>query len=191
LALLLIAVLAILLVVIAAAVLLIDGRPVFYRAERMKDPQNAFILWKFRTMQTVSGDRGASGGHKAARTTRLGRLLRRTHLDEIPQILNILRGDMSFVGPRPPLREYVEQYPEIYASVLKSRPGVTGLASVAFHRHEEWLLKDTKSASETEGIYRRRCIPRKARLDRLYQDRQSRLLDIFVIARTASGFLNH
>jgi len=195
LALVLAAVLAVPAAVIALAILLTDGRPVLYRAERMRSPGEGFLLWKFRTMRGAGGpaERGVSGGDKAARVTRLGRVLRRTRLDEIPQLVNILRGDISFVGPRPPLREYVERFPELYARVLQGRPGVTGLATLVFHGHEERLLAACRSAEETDAVYVRRCVPRKARLDLLYQRARARpwgfCLDLRLIAVTAAGLL--
>ena len=103
----------------------------------MKAPGVPFHLWKLRTMTVVREDSGVSGGDKAARITPVGRFLRRARLDEIPQLWNVIRGDMSFVGPRPPLRLYVERFPALYAEVLKSRPGITGLATLHFHAHEE------------------------------------------------------
>ncbi|WP_146584547.1 sugar transferase [Puniceibacterium confluentis] len=157
-----------LLIGVALAILIKDGRPILYKSKRMTTPDRSFLLWKFRTMTVVSKDSGVSGGHKAERVTATGRFLRRYRLDELPQLWNILRGDISFVGPRPPLRRYVMKYPEIYAEVLKSRPGITGLATMAFHKHEELLLAECRTAQETEEVYCRRCIPRKARLDRIY-----------------------
>jgi len=114
-----------------------QGRPIFYVAERMKSPTETFGLWKFRTMRVVTEDQGVSGAHKTARITPLGARLRAKRLDEFPQLWNILKGDLSFVGPRPPLREYVEKHPELYAPVLQSRPGVTGLPKILCHNHEE------------------------------------------------------
>ena len=105
-----------------------------------------------------------------------GRFLRRSRLDEVPQLWNVLKGDMSFVGPRPPLRLYVERFPELYAKVLQSRPGVTGLATLVFHRHEEKLLAACRSAAETDAVYARRCVPRKARIDLIYQNMLSEWL---------------
>jgi lipopolysaccharide/colanic/teichoic acid biosynthesis glycosyltransferase len=161
-------VLAPLIIGVALLILIRDGRPILYKSKRMSTPNQAFLLWKFRTMTVTSKDSGVSGGHKATRVTQTGRALRRYRLDELPQLWNILRGDISFVGPRPPLRRYVKKYPEIYAEVLKSRPGITGLATMAFHRHEEILLAQCATAQDTEEVYCRRCIPRKARLDRIY-----------------------
>jgi lipopolysaccharide/colanic/teichoic acid biosynthesis glycosyltransferase len=91
----------------------------------MRGPSKPFTLIKFRTMQDAIQNTGVTGGDKTARVTRTGHWLRRWRLDEVPQLINILRGDMSFVGPRPPLRRYVEQFPDLYAHVLKSRPWPT------------------------------------------------------------------
>jgi len=166
-----------------------QGRPIFYVAERMRAPDRPFDLWKLRTMDVVATDAGVSGGDKAARITPTGAWLRRRRLDEFPQLWNILKGDLSFVGPRPPLREYVERYPEIYSEVLKSRPGVTGLASIAFHKHEETLLARCDTRAETDRVYTRICVPRKARLDLAYQRHQSLCLDFDLVFQTIGNLL--
>lgn len=176
--------------VVLAVLALTQGRPFLYAAERMRSPTEAFRLWKFRTMTVVAADAGVSGADKAARITPVGRVLRRFRLDELPQLWNILRGDISFVGPRPPLRAYVERFPEIYAEVLKSRPGVTGLASIHYHRHEEWLLARSHSAEETDRIYCRRCIPAKARLDLIYARQASVCFDLRLIGRTIARMVS-
>ena len=170
--------------IIALVILLRDGRPVFYVAERMKAPGQPFNLWKFRTMRVVRQDSGVSGGDKSGRITATGRFLRRTRLDEMDQLLNVLRGDISFVGPRPPLRRYVEQFPELYGEVLKSRPGITGLATLAYHRTEERLLADCATPEETEVVYTRRCVPAKARLDLIYARNRNICYDIKLMAAT-------
>ncbi|MEO9514959.1 MAG: sugar transferase [Paracoccaceae bacterium] len=161
-----------------------QGAPIFYAAERMKGTQQSFRLLKFRTMTVTESDQGVSGGHKASRITPIGAKLRAKRLDEFPQLWNILKGDISFVGPRPPLREYVEKFPELYAQVLRSRPGVTGLASVRFHRHEERLLARARTQSETESIYTTLCIPKKARLDMIYQRNASMCFDFLILFET-------
>ncbi|SLN21153.1 UDP-glucose:undecaprenyl-phosphate glucose-1-phosphate transferase [Roseivivax jejudonensis] len=169
---------------LALVILVRDGRPVLYRAERMRTPDDGFLLWKFRTMRVAANDSGVSGGDKKARITSTGRFLRRTRLDELPQLWNILRGDISFVGPRPPLRRYVERFPDLYARVLRARPGVTGLATLAFHRTEERLLAACNTAEETEAVYCRRCVPRKARLDMIYARRRSLCFDVKLMFAT-------
>lgn len=171
--------------IIALLVRILDGGPVFYLSERMRALDEPFQLIKFRTMKPAKSNQGVTGGDKSSRLTRTGPFLRRSRLDELPQLVNVLRGDISFVGPRPPLREYVERFPEIYSQVLRSRPGITGLASLNFHHHEEWLLSSCKSAEETDAVYARACVPRKARLDLIYQQHQSICFDLVLMARTA------
>lgn len=161
-----------------------EGRPVFYRAERMATPTRSFRLWKLRTMTGVTGDTGVSGGDKAARITKTGAWLRSKRLDEFPQLWNILKGDLSFVGPRPPLRQYVEAHPKLYGEVLKSRPGVTGLATVSYHKHEAALLARCTTAAQTDAVYSRICIPAKARLDLIYQRHQSMCFDFDLVFQT-------
>ncbi len=161
-----------------------EGRPIFYVAERMREPGRPFWHWKLRTMSIAPHEAGVSGGDKAERITATGRFLRRSRLDEVPQLWNVLRGDMSFVGPRPPLRIYVERFPELYAQVLRSRPGITGLATLAFHRHEERLLAKCRTPAETDSVYARRCVPRKARIDLIYQARRTVWLDLVLMWRT-------
>ncbi len=166
-------------------ILLTDGRPIFYVSERMMTSTRPFTLWKFRTMQTGTEDGGVSGGNKKARVTAIGRWLRRYRLDELPQLWNILCGEMSFVGPRPPLRRYVEKFPDLYAKVLQARPGLTGLATLVYHRREEALLADCSTAEQTEDIYSRICVPAKARLDIMYLKKRSVCYDIALLWQTA------
>ncbi|MBT0957797.1 sugar transferase [Alphaproteobacteria bacterium KMM 3653] len=177
--------------IIAVIILLRDGRPVLFVSERMRAPGQAFRLYKFRTM-SLSDDLSIIrplGGDQVHRVTPIGRVLRRTRLDELPQLFNVLKGDISFVGPRPPLRKYVEAYPEIYARVLATPPGITGLATVLYHAHEEWILGQETSAEATEAAYRRRCVPWKAHLDILYQQKQSLGLDLYLIVLTSAKIL--
>lgn len=174
------------LLVTLAMIWALDGRPLFYVSERMKTVSQPFALWKLRTMRAASADSGVSGGDKAHRITRTGALLRRYRLDEIPQLWNILKGDMSFVGPRPPLRLYTERFPDLYAQVLRSRPGITGLATLVYHAHEEKLLARCTTPAETDALYARACVPRKARLDLLYQRHASLCHDLEILWRTAA-----
>ena len=173
-----------LMVMIAGILLVLQGRPIIYSARRMSGLNQSFTLWKFRTMSVEDSDYGVTGAHKNARITPFGHFLRRTRIDELPQLLNILRGDMSFVGPRPPNREHVEQYPTVYAQVLKSRPGVTGMATLIYHRHEGRILSKCTSPEATETVYRRRCLPAKLRLDLIYQRHRSILMDLWIMWQT-------
>ncbi len=167
-----------------------EGRPLFYLSERMRAPDRPFLLWKLRTMTVVAPEQGVSGGDKRKRITPTGQFLRRCRLDEVPQLWNVLKGDMSFVGPRPPLRLYVERHPEIYARVLQSRPGITGLATLVFHRHEECILARCSTPAETDAVYSRRCVPRKARIDLMYQQRRTILSDLRLMVLTVLHAIN-
>lgn len=176
--------LSLVMAMVALLLLIVEGRPIFYVSERMRAPGEPFRLIKFRTMAAVDRDAGATGAHKAWRITRLGWFLRRTRIDELPQLFNILRGDMSFVGPRPPLREYVERFPRRYAEVLRTRPGVTGLATLIYHAHEDRIMACCHSHEATEAAYYRRCLPTKLRLDLIYQRRRTLALDLWIIMNT-------
>jgi lipopolysaccharide/colanic/teichoic acid biosynthesis glycosyltransferase len=174
----------------ALAVLACDGGPVLYPAVRAGEGGRPFTQWKFRTMVPGSdADGGVSGGSKRDLITPVGRWLRRYRLDELPQIWNVLSGEMSFVGPRPPLQRYVERFPDLYAEVLRARPGITGLATLRFHRREEALLSRCMTPEETDAVYSARCVPAKARLDRLYLRRRSLGLDLWILWRTVAVVL--
>ncbi len=169
---------------IALLILIFDGRPVLYRSERMGSPQDRFELWKFRTMLPDSADNSITAGHKSSRVTGLGRFLRRTRFDEIPQLFNILRGDMSFVGPRPPLPRFAALCPEIYQVVLRARPGLTGLATLLYHGTEERLLSQCKTRREADMVYMRQCIPAKAALDLYWARHRTVWFDLILLLHT-------
>ena len=170
--------------VISLVILIRDGRPILYGGERMKTPTQGFALWKFRTMRVDPGDSGVSGGDKVDRITPTGRWLRRRRLDELPQLWNLWRGDVSVVAAPLKKKLYVERFPAIYGEVLKSRPGLTGLASIYYSRHEQRMLARTASAEETAAVYARNCVPRKAHIDLMYQRNWSFCFDLNVVRKT-------
>jgi lipopolysaccharide/colanic/teichoic acid biosynthesis glycosyltransferase len=173
--------------VVACALLVLQGRPLFYGSERMAAPGLGFTLWKFRSMETAPGRAEVTGGHSMPRITAPGRFLRQSHLDELPQLWNILRGDMGFVGPRPPLRAVVAARPEVYAQVLARRPGLTGLASLVYARREALVLSGARTAQDSLARYLDICVPAKARLDRLHDRRHSAALDAAILLATLLG----
>lgn len=184
LALLLLVLLSLPMLVVAGLLLITQGRPLIYAGRRMRAPGQPFRQYKFRTMILVDRDRGATGAHKHWRITRLGRFLRRTRMDELPQLFNILSGDMSFVGPRPPLPEYVARFPALYARVLQRRPGVTGLATMIYHRHEDRIMAQCDTAEETDRAYYARCLPTKLRIDLIYLRTCAPGLDFWIMWKT-------
>jgi lipopolysaccharide/colanic/teichoic acid biosynthesis glycosyltransferase len=167
-------------IVVAIAIKLHDGGPVFYRARRVGKDGCLFHLYKFRTM-VVNADRQgpavtASGD---SRITPVGRWLRRTKLDELPQLLNVLVGDMSLVGPRPEDPRYVMLYTPSQRRVLSVRPGITSAASLEY-RNEEQLL----CGVDWEIQYRNEIMPTKVAIDLLYLSHRTVWTDINLILCT-------
>jgi lipopolysaccharide/colanic/teichoic acid biosynthesis glycosyltransferase len=170
------------LLLLAALLVRISSRgPVLFRQERIGRGFRPFTIYKFRTMVadapvhggpiTIAGDR---------RVTPIGRLLRKTKVDELPQLLNVLRGDMSFVGPRPEVRQYVELFSADYAEILRVPPGITDLASLKYRDEAELLA----GAADPEAEYVRRVLPDKIRLAREYLERASFGFDLALILKT-------
>ena len=170
-----------LLILICVWILWRDGRPVFFISERMKTSTKSFEIFKFRTMKLGANDGNATGGNKNLLITQSGFYLRKYRLDELPQLFNIIKGDMSFVGPRPPLKKYVKMFPKIYKEVLKSKPGVTGLASIYMSNYETRVLSNIDNPRKVEEKYISCCLKKKAKLDLAYQRSASMCFDTYLI----------
>ncbi|WP_428419992.1 sugar transferase [Methylibium sp.] len=179
--------LAPLLLVIAAAIRLDSRGPVLFRQERVGRHGRLFRIHKFRTMVADASRRGPSlTVGDDARITRVGRWLRERRLDELPQLIDVLLGDMSVVGPRPELPRYVAQYPAaLRERVLSVRPGITDPASLA-HLDESALLA---RAADPEREYVEVILPRKLQLAADYADRASTASDLRVLWRTLKMLL--
>ena len=164
---------------LAIAIKLDSRGPVFYRAHRVGRFGQPVAVLKFRKM--ADGAQGPALTVSAdERLTRVGRFLAEHKLDELPQLLNVVRGDMSLVGPRPEDRTFVELHAEDYANeILTVRPGITGLTQLAF-AHEGRVLH----ADDRERDYRERLLPLKVELDRLYVAKRSVAMDLSVLAWT-------
>ena len=155
--------------------------PVLYKGDRIGKGGVPFKMYKFRTMVVSADQMGPALTHgRDPRTTRVGRILRKWKIDEIPQLLNILRGEMSVVGPRPESPGYVKHYTPEQRQVLRAKPGMTGLTQVKF-RHEESLLSHCK---HPEADYIEKIMPQKLALDLEYLKHQSLFLDIKLITQT-------
>ena len=170
--------------VFAIAALLIknDSKgPVFFRQERIGRNFKPFMIYKFRTMTAEAGKGGAliTVGNDA-RITRTGRTLRRYKIDELPQLLNVLKGDMSLVGPRPEVREYVELFKPEYAKLLKVRPGLTDPASLRYSQEESLLA----SSADWREQYAGSILPRKIALSMGYVEHHDVLTDFRLIWQT-------
>lgn len=158
-----------------------DGGPVFYTQTRIGQFGRPFRMRKFRSM-VVSADQVGPPITQGQdrRITRVGRLLRKTKLDELPQLWNVLLGEMSFVGPRPEVPRYVERYTAEQREILRQKPGITDMATMLF-RNEEALLRGT---ADVEAFYLRYCLPKKIELNRQYAERASLVQDLWIILQT-------
>ena len=173
--------LAPLLLLIALLIKLDSAGPVFFRQERMGKGVQPFLIYKFRTMvQDAPQKGGALTLGQDPRITRLGRWLRKTKIDELPQLLNVLRGEMGFVGPRPEVRKYVEMFPREFEQILEIRPGLTDLASLKY-RDESEVLGRFENAEEA---YVKVILPDKIRLAQQYLERSSVFFDLTLICKT-------
>jgi lipopolysaccharide/colanic/teichoic acid biosynthesis glycosyltransferase len=169
---------------LAAAALMVritSPGPVLFRQERIGRFGRPFSILKFRTMvQNASALGGQITVGVDPRITPPGRLLRKTKLDELPQLLNVLKGEMSLVGPRPEVRRYVEMFRDDYDEILRVRPGITDLASIVY-RDESTILGN---AVDPEKEYIERVLPEKIRLAKEYVHRQTFWLDLKIILGT-------
>jgi len=165
-------------IVIALAIVIDEPGPVLYRGRRVGRHGREFDMFKFRKMR-----RDAAGARLTLaddeRFTRVGRFLTRTKLDELPQLLNVLRGEMALVGPRPEDPMYVAAYPEEFAKILRCRPGVTGLSQIQYRDEATLLVGD-----DFEALYRNELLPKKIDLDRYYSIRRCLGLDVRILGWT-------
>jgi lipopolysaccharide/colanic/teichoic acid biosynthesis glycosyltransferase len=166
--------------VVAILVKLSSPGPVLYRGQRVGKDGRRFRLYKFRTM-VVNADQAGPGITTAGdhRITRVGRWLRHTKLDELPQLFNVLLGDMSLVGPRPEDPRYLRHYTPEQRRLLSVRPGITSPASLHY-RHEEHLL----AGPDWERTYVEQVLPAKLAIELAYLPRRTLRSDVAVIWRT-------
>lgn len=175
------------LLVAAIAIKLDSEGPVIFTQERVGQHFQAFRILKLRSMTNKPAKDSpqiTAGGD--ARVTKVGRILRKTKIDELPQLFNVLRGEMSLVGPRPEVRKYVELFRSDYEEILKCRPGITDLASLRY-RDEERVLA---AATDPERAYVERVLPEKISLGKEYVRRSSLGFDIHLILLTLLRIVN-
>jgi lipopolysaccharide/colanic/teichoic acid biosynthesis glycosyltransferase len=170
------------LLLLAAVLIKLDSRgPIFFRQERIGMRFRPFQILKFRTMvqNSIAGGQSITVGDDP-RITRVGWFLRKTKIDELPQLINVLRGEMTFVGPRPEVPQYVELFRQDYEEILKVRPGITDLASIKY-RDEAALLAQAENPKEE---YVTRVLPDKINLGKEYIRRSSVLFDLTLMFKT-------
>lgn len=159
--------------------------PALYRGKRVGKDGRPFLMYKFRTMVEEAERQGPAVTYRDdPRVTRAGRFLRRTKLDELPQFLNVVKGEMSLVGPRPEDPSYVALYDREQRQVLTVRPGITGPTQLEY-RNEASMLQ----GSSVENEYVTRIMPQKLKLDLEYVRNRSLALDLKILGRTATTIL--
>ncbi len=167
---------------VVAILIKIDSKgPVFFRQERIGRNFNPFKIYKFRTMTVDAENMGPQitvGGDK--RVTKIGKFLRKYKIDEMPQLINVLKGEMSFVGPRPEVRKYVDHFKSDYKNLLTIRPGITDPASMKYSKEESVL----SSSKNWEEDYVKRIMPEKIMLSSHYVDNHNLLTDLTLILKT-------
>lgn len=174
-------VLAPFLVLIAIMIRCDSKGPILFIQPRVGLHNKNFNIFKFRTMYVESENKGLlTIGNRDSRVTRIGYFLRRYKIDEFPQLINIIKGDMSFVGPRPELRKYVNYYSNEDLIVLSVRPGITGLASIEFRNEVELL----NSANDPEAYFINDIISEKNKLNKIYIEKRNFFLDLKLILVT-------
>ena len=168
--------------IVMAILVKIDSKgPVFFRQERIGKNFKPFRIYKFRTMKVNAEDMGplvTVSGDK--RITILGNFLRKYKLDELPQLFNVIKGDMSIVGPRPEVKKYVELFNSDYKKLLKIRPGMTDWASLRYSEEERHL----SLPKDWEGHYIKKILPNKISLSADYVNNHNFLIDLKIILKT-------
>jgi lipopolysaccharide/colanic/teichoic acid biosynthesis glycosyltransferase len=174
-------------VVIALVILFESKGGIFFVQTRVGQNGTDFSLYKFRTMKPLSEQLGQlTIGTNDSRITASGRFLRRFKLDELPQLLNVLKGDMSLVGPRPEVRKYVSMYSPEQLTVLSVKPGITDFASIRYFNENELLGK----SENPEQTYIQTIMPAKLAINIEYVNKQSLLQDIHIIIYTMLRILH-
>jgi lipopolysaccharide/colanic/teichoic acid biosynthesis glycosyltransferase len=166
--------------ILAVLVKLDSPGPVFYRARRAGQFGRPFTLYKFRSMRADADQTGpAITTANDRRITKMGHFLRRTKLDELPQLINVLKGEMSLVGPRPEDMSYIEFYTSEQSKILNIRPGITSMASLQYRDEASELV-----GAEWEKMYITEIMPAKLAIDLDYMTRRTLWSDIVLIAKT-------
>ena len=170
---------------IAAAIKLDDHGPVFYKQVRVGKGFGLFQVCKFRSMVAGADRGGLITAPGDSRLTRIGRLLRRYKLDELPQLFNVLKGDMQLVGARPEVEQYVRIFPSQYAVILQERPGITDPATLAYRREEQMF-----TGGRIEEQYVEEILPAKLKLSLEYQRQRTLTSDIQILFQTVFGLID-
>ncbi len=172
---------------IGVAIVVLDGVPIIFQQERVGYCGARFRIWKFRTMIVdAEQKRSLLTVGKDLRITKTGYWLRKYKLDELPQLWNVVKGEMSLVGPRPEVPYYVNQYNDEQKRVLELIPGITDVASIKFRNESKYL----SAVNDPEASYRDTVMPEKIRLNLQYAEQASLFQDLMVLFRTLTCIIH-
>lgn len=158
-----------------------DGGTVFFRQKRIGKDGKPFRIYKFRTMKELENKNSNEfEPGNISRITSIGKILRKTKLDELPQLINVLKGEMSIVGPRPEVVKWTDFYPEKWQIILSVKPGITDNSSIAFSDEEAMLSK----SDDPEATYRDQILPQKLNLNIEYVNKNTISGDLIIILNT-------
>jgi lipopolysaccharide/colanic/teichoic acid biosynthesis glycosyltransferase len=175
---------------IASAIVVDSGFPVFYRGVRVGRGGKPFRIFKFRSMVSNAEKLGATSTNAAdPRLTRVGKFIRKFKFDELPQLLNVLKGEMSFVGPRPEVQRFVDMYSNEEKKILTVRPGITDWSSIKFHNEPEII--HASGIADADEAYALLIRPEKLRLQLKYVAEQSVWTDVKIICSTLKLLIHH
>lgn len=175
------------LLIISLSIKIDSKGPIFFRQVRVGHKNKDFKIFKFRTMHVDSDKLGLlTVGDKDPRVTKVGYFLRKYKLDEFPQLINVFIGNMSFVGPRPEVRKYVNYYSKEDLEILNVKPGITDYASIKYRNEAEII----KQASDPEKAYIEDIMPEKIKLNKTYINNYSLLTDVKIILKTFLSILS-
>ena len=173
-------------ILLSVLIMLESKGGVFYKQERIGKNGNPFYLLKFRSMRTDADKLGKlTVGMRDPRITRIGYFIRKFKLDEFPQFINVLKGEMSIVGPRPDVKEYVDLYTAEQRTILLVKPGITDYASLEYFEESDLLAKST----DPEKTYIEEIMPAKIKLNQKYIANPTLLVDLKIIFLTAKRIL--
>ena len=175
-------------VIIAILIKLDSKGDVFYRQERIGKNGFPFNVFKFRTMIPEAFSKGTlTVGSRDPRVTRVGYYLRKYKLDELPQLFNVILGDMSFVGPRPEIKKYTDLYTKEQRKILSIKPGITDYASIKFRNENDILA----SSDNPEKLYVEKIMSQKIELNMIYINDNHVFKDVQIILQTFYTIINH
>jgi lipopolysaccharide/colanic/teichoic acid biosynthesis glycosyltransferase len=169
-----------LLIIVAILIKLESKGPIFYLQERVGKNRKLFKIFKFRSMLVDSDKIQLTSNSHASRITKIGSFIRKSHLDEVVQLINVLLGEMSIVGPRPEVQKYVTSS-KAWDEILSMKPGITGISAVKYSKYEYNIMKN---AEDPNSLYLNKILPKKMNLDRYYIRKSSFALDIKILFDT-------